>query len=186
VTNPLQYLYVCQVLYAFAIALTKIAIISSYLRFIQDRAFRTAMYVTSVIIAVLWVTGKANINLAPVHLLNSFRSVCHHLPVPAGYWRLGFRDRAEVHRLHQLSVRKFSRECGYRYPPMRPPFAAPLETEHAAKATSHPLCPFGGRCQVCIPVVCSERMLNSDSACVVGVVRIGYLHHLRVLDTTCK
>jgi hypothetical protein len=58
-TDPLQYLYVCQVLYAFAIALTKIAIISSYLRFIQDRAFRTAMYVISVIIAGLWVTGKA-------------------------------------------------------------------------------------------------------------------------------
>ncbi|KAF1945858.1 hypothetical protein EJ02DRAFT_473841 [Clathrospora elynae] len=51
------YLYVCQVLYAFAIALTKIAIISSYLRFIKDGKFRIAMYITSVFIAGLWVTG---------------------------------------------------------------------------------------------------------------------------------
>jgi hypothetical protein len=58
--NTIQYLYVCQVLYAFAIALTKIAIISSYLRFIQDKAFCIAMYVISVTIASLWVTGKAH------------------------------------------------------------------------------------------------------------------------------
>jgi hypothetical protein len=29
-------------------------------------------------------------------------------------------------------------------------------------------------------------MLISRSACIVGIVRIAYLHQLRVLDVTCK
>ncbi|KAL6167551.1 hypothetical protein ACJQWK_06971 [Exserohilum turcicum] len=60
IKSCILYLYVCQILYTFAIALTKIAIISSYLRFIQDRSFHMAMYATSVFIAGLWVTGKAH------------------------------------------------------------------------------------------------------------------------------
>ncbi|KAF2786286.1 hypothetical protein K505DRAFT_260196 [Melanomma pulvis-pyrius CBS 109.77] len=52
-----QYLYVCQVLYACAIAFTKIAIIASYLRFVQDPKFRMAMYATAVVIVGLWFTG---------------------------------------------------------------------------------------------------------------------------------
>ncbi|KAI4945072.1 hypothetical protein J4E91_008049 [Alternaria rosae] len=51
------YLFICQILYAFAIALTKIAIVSSYLRFIHDRTFRIWMYAISVIIAGLWISG---------------------------------------------------------------------------------------------------------------------------------
>ncbi|KAI4640009.1 hypothetical protein J4E93_008808 [Alternaria ventricosa] len=54
------YLFICQILYAFAIALTKIAIISSYLRFIQDRTFRIWMYAISVLIVGLWISGKMN------------------------------------------------------------------------------------------------------------------------------
>lgn len=53
-----EYLYICQVLYACAIASTKIAIIASYLRFIQDKSFRLAMYGTSVVIVGLWFTGQ--------------------------------------------------------------------------------------------------------------------------------
>ncbi|KAF2245009.1 hypothetical protein BU26DRAFT_409406, partial [Trematosphaeria pertusa] len=57
VKSCIQYLYICQVLYACAIASTKIAIIASYLRFIQDKSFRLAMYGTSVVIVGLWFTG---------------------------------------------------------------------------------------------------------------------------------
>jgi hypothetical protein len=57
-TNLQQYLYVCQVLYCCAIAFTKIAIITSYLRFVQDRKFRIIMYVNGVIIVGLWFTGS--------------------------------------------------------------------------------------------------------------------------------
>ncbi|KAF2877998.1 hypothetical protein BDV95DRAFT_633475 [Massariosphaeria phaeospora] len=53
----IQYLYVCQVLYACAIGSTKIAIIASYLRFILDQKFRTAMYSTAVVIVGLWCSG---------------------------------------------------------------------------------------------------------------------------------
>jgi hypothetical protein len=48
---------VCQVLYAFAIALTKIAIISSYLRFIQDNTFRLIMYMTVFVTFGLLICG---------------------------------------------------------------------------------------------------------------------------------
>jgi magnesium-transporting ATPase (P-type) len=57
-TKALQYLYICQVLYAFAIALTKVAIISSYLRFIQNPTFRLLMYITAFVTAGLWVCGS--------------------------------------------------------------------------------------------------------------------------------
>jgi hypothetical protein len=59
-TNALQYLFVCQVLYCFAIALTKLAIISQYLRFIPDKSFRAALYGISVIILGLFITGKTH------------------------------------------------------------------------------------------------------------------------------
>jgi hypothetical protein len=45
------------VLYAFAIALTKIAIISSYLRFIQDKTFRLIMYATAFVTFGLLICG---------------------------------------------------------------------------------------------------------------------------------
>jgi len=53
----IQHLYVCQVLYACAIAFTKISIIASYLRFIVDPKFRIAMYATTTVILGLWITG---------------------------------------------------------------------------------------------------------------------------------
>ncbi|KAI4705024.1 hypothetical protein J4E89_009317 [Alternaria sp. Ai002NY15] len=55
-----KYLFICQILYAFAIALTKIAIISSYLRFIHDKTFRIWMYAISVCIVGLWISGKTS------------------------------------------------------------------------------------------------------------------------------
>jgi hypothetical protein len=45
------------VLYASAIALTKAAIISSYLRFIQDETFRLVMYGTLFVTFGLWICG---------------------------------------------------------------------------------------------------------------------------------
>ncbi|KAH8634519.1 hypothetical protein IG631_09919 [Alternaria alternata] len=48
------------VLYCFAIALTKLAIISQYLRFIPDKSFRAALYAISVIILGLFITGKTH------------------------------------------------------------------------------------------------------------------------------
>jgi hypothetical protein len=56
-SDTLQYLLVCQVLYACAIALTKAAIVSSYLRFIQDKNFRLIMYATLFITGGLWICG---------------------------------------------------------------------------------------------------------------------------------
>ncbi|KAL1794317.1 hypothetical protein ACET3X_007738 [Alternaria dauci] len=53
----IRYLIICQILYSFAITLTKIAIISQYLRFIQERAFRTKMYVISIIIVGHFITA---------------------------------------------------------------------------------------------------------------------------------
>jgi hypothetical protein len=53
----MQSLFVCQVLYACAIAFTKVAIIASYLRFIPNRKFRIALVITGIIIAGQWVTG---------------------------------------------------------------------------------------------------------------------------------
>lgn len=47
-------------LYCFAIALTKLAIISQYLRFIPDKSFRAALYAISVIILGLFITGKTH------------------------------------------------------------------------------------------------------------------------------
>ncbi|KAH7361092.1 hypothetical protein BKA66DRAFT_213953 [Pyrenochaeta sp. MPI-SDFR-AT-0127] len=57
IKSCIQYLYVCQVLYACAIAFTKIAIVASYLRFIQDWKFRIAMYLTAIVIVGLWFAG---------------------------------------------------------------------------------------------------------------------------------
>ncbi|KAF2661768.1 hypothetical protein K491DRAFT_385322 [Lophiostoma macrostomum CBS 122681] len=57
VSSCIQYLYVCQVVYTCAIAFTKIAIISSYLRFIHDKVFRMAMYITGAVIVCLRFTS---------------------------------------------------------------------------------------------------------------------------------
>jgi hypothetical protein len=38
----------------------------------------------------------------------------------------------------------------------------------------------------CVCTACHRTMLTFGSACLVGIVRIAYLHHLRVLDVTCK
>lgn len=68
ITDREQYLYVCQVLYACAIAFTKIAIIASYLRFVQDPKFRMAMYATAVVIVGLWFTGTQSLTaVGPIH-----------------------------------------------------------------------------------------------------------------------
>ncbi|KAH7081372.1 hypothetical protein BKA63DRAFT_599720 [Paraphoma chrysanthemicola] len=57
VKSCILYLFICQILYAFSIALTKIAIITSYLRFIQTRNFRILMYVTLGVTIGLWICG---------------------------------------------------------------------------------------------------------------------------------
>ena len=57
IPDSAQILLVCQILYALAIALTKIAIISSYLRFIQTKRFRIIMYGTLFVTLGLLVCG---------------------------------------------------------------------------------------------------------------------------------
>ncbi|ORY16002.1 hypothetical protein BCR34DRAFT_144800 [Clohesyomyces aquaticus] len=57
IQTAIQYLFVCQVLYACAIAFTKISIIASYIRFLPDRKFRIYMGVTSIVILGLWIAG---------------------------------------------------------------------------------------------------------------------------------
>ncbi|KAF2747111.1 hypothetical protein M011DRAFT_403147 [Sporormia fimetaria CBS 119925] len=57
VKHCIQYLFVCQVLYACAIAFTKLSIIASYLRFFQEPVFRIAMHVTALLVLGIWVTG---------------------------------------------------------------------------------------------------------------------------------
>jgi hypothetical protein len=57
VSDRVQFLLVCQILYAFAIAMTKIAIISSYLRFIQQKTFRRVMYATLFVTVGLLICG---------------------------------------------------------------------------------------------------------------------------------
>ncbi|RMZ69597.1 integral membrane [Pyrenophora seminiperda CCB06] len=51
------YLFICQILYAFAIAFTKLSIISSYLRLFPDKRFRVWMYILAFLIVGLWVAG---------------------------------------------------------------------------------------------------------------------------------
>ncbi|EDU41586.1 hypothetical protein PtrSN002B_008574 [Pyrenophora tritici-repentis] len=51
------YLFICQILYAFAIAFTKLSIIASYLRLFPDKMFRIWMYILSFSIVGLWFTG---------------------------------------------------------------------------------------------------------------------------------
>ncbi|KAF2478335.1 uncharacterized protein BDR25DRAFT_276256 [Lindgomyces ingoldianus] len=57
IKSAVQYLFICQVLYAFAVAFTKISIIASYLRFVQEKRFRISMLITAVVIGGLWITG---------------------------------------------------------------------------------------------------------------------------------
>ncbi|KAF2001363.1 hypothetical protein P154DRAFT_619388 [Amniculicola lignicola CBS 123094] len=57
VKRCVQFLYVCQVFYACAIAFTKLSIIASYLRFVHDRFFRLTMFLTGLIVIGLWLTG---------------------------------------------------------------------------------------------------------------------------------
>ncbi|KAF2195806.1 hypothetical protein K469DRAFT_650000 [Zopfia rhizophila CBS 207.26] len=57
IKSSIQYLFVCQIFYACAIAFTKISIIASYLHLIKDPKFRIAMYSTAVVIVGLWFSG---------------------------------------------------------------------------------------------------------------------------------
>ncbi|KAF1915954.1 hypothetical protein BDU57DRAFT_211131 [Ampelomyces quisqualis] len=57
VKKCLLFLLVCQILYASAIALTKVAIISSYLRFIQNHNFRIIMFATLFVTISLMICG---------------------------------------------------------------------------------------------------------------------------------
>jgi hypothetical protein len=52
-----QYLFVCYIFYACAIAFTKLSIIASYLRIIPHRNFRAIMFTTAAVVALLWVAS---------------------------------------------------------------------------------------------------------------------------------
>ncbi|KAF1836365.1 hypothetical protein BDW02DRAFT_493764 [Decorospora gaudefroyi] len=146
------YLYVCQVLYAFSIALTKIAIISSYLRFIQDKPFRLAMYITSIIIASLWVTGV-------------FVTIFQCRPI-SGAWNFTISRKCVdyIDYLYASSAVNVATDI----------ILCILPLPHLWRLNM----PLKQRLILC------ALLAGGASACVVGMVRIGYLHHLRVLDLT--
>ncbi|KAL6707604.1 hypothetical protein ACN47E_003954 [Coniothyrium glycines] len=88
IKNCVLYLYICQILYAFAISLTKIAVISSYLRFIQEKGFRWSMYTIAMSILALWVTGV-------------FVTVFQCQPV-SGAWNFTLADRRCINYVNYL------------------------------------------------------------------------------------
>ncbi|CAO2653938.1 Nn.00g106710.m01.CDS01 [Neocucurbitaria sp. VM-36] len=153
--NCILHLYICQVLYACAIALTKIAIISSYLRFIQDRTFRISMYVISAVIAGLWVTGV-------------FVTIFQCSPVE-GAWDFTISPRTcinYVNYLYASSAVNIATDI----------LLCVLPLPHLWRLKM----PLKQRIILCI------LFAGGASACVVCIVRIGYLHHLRNMDTTSQ
>ncbi|KAF1848658.1 uncharacterized protein K460DRAFT_353613 [Cucurbitaria berberidis CBS 394.84] len=152
--NCILHLYICQVLYAFAIALTKIAIISSYLRFIQNRRFRMSMYVISGVIAGLWVTGV-------------FVTIFQCSPV-AGAWDFTLSPPSKcvnyVNYLYASSAVNILTDI----------LLCILPWPHLWKLKM----PLKQRITLCV------LFAGGISACIVCIVRIGYLHHLRNMDTT--
>lgn len=54
-TEFLRTLFVCQVLYATAVTITKASIIASYLRVLPTPFFRRLMHVTATLIAAMWI-----------------------------------------------------------------------------------------------------------------------------------
>lgn len=163
-----QYLYVCQVLYAFAIALTKIAIISSYLRFIQHRGFRLTMYATLVLIVGLWVTGKSRTFCCCVLTQKQagvFVPIFQCAPI-AGAWDFSITRSCidYISYLYASSAVNILTDIVLCILPM----------PHLWRLSM----PLKQRVVLCV------LFAGGASACLVGIARIGYLHTLRVLDTS--
>ncbi|CAG5185419.1 uncharacterized protein ALTATR162_LOCUS11300 [Alternaria atra] len=152
--NCILYLFFCQVLYCFAIALTKIAIISQYLRFIPDKSFRATMYAISVIIVGLWITGV-------------FVTIFQCRPVQ-GAWNFTIEPVCVdyVTYLYASSAVNVATDVLL--------FVLPLP--HLWKLNL----PKKQRIILCV------LLGGGASACIVGIVRIAYLHQLRVLDITSR
>ncbi|CAI9629685.1 unnamed protein product [Alternaria burnsii] len=150
--NCILYLFVCQVLYCFAIALTKLAIISQYLRFIPDKSFRAALYAISVIILGLFITGI-------------FVTIFQCRPV-RGAWNFTIEPVCVdyVSYLYASSAVNVATDLLL--------FVLPLS--HLWKLNL----PRKQRVILCV------LLAGGASACIVGIVRIAYLHQLRVLDIT--
>jgi hypothetical protein len=142
------------VLYCFAIALTKLAIISQYLRFIPDKSFRAALYGISVIILGLFITGV-------------FVTIFQCRPV-RGAWNFTIEPVCVdyVTYLYASSAVNVATDILL--------FVLPLS--HLWKLNL----PRKQRVILCV------LLAGGASACIVGIVRIAYLHQLRVLDITCK
>lgn len=166
-----QYLYVCQVLYACAIAFTKVAIIASYLRFIQDRKFCIAMYVTGIVIGGLWVTGKWEYGACIKHLLiraGVFVTVFQCRPV-SGAWDFMIRNRKCINFVDYLYA-----------------------SSSISVTTDIILCvlPWPYLWKLNMPkkqrVVLCLLFGGGAGACIAGILRISKLYTLRSMDVTCK
>lgn len=143
-----QYLYICQVLYACAIASTKIGIIASYLRFIQDKTFRLVMYGTVFVIVSLWFTGLSSLRLLEVRLI-IIRCFRHNLPVQPSSRCLGFHNCwAEVRQLCGLPVCELFDKCSHGHHSLCAALPVPMEAQHAEEAASDTLLAFRWGCRV--------------------------------------
>ncbi|CAN9457782.1 unnamed protein product [Alternaria alternata] len=167
--NCILYLFVCQVLYCFAIALTKLAIISQYLRFIPDKSFRAALYGISVIILGLFITGKTH-NASRMFTraeasTGVFVTIFQCRPV-RGAWNFTIEPVCVdyVTYLYASSAVNVATDILL--------FVLPLS--HLWKLNL----PRKQRVILCV------LLAGGASACIVGIVRIAYLHQLRVLDIT--
>ncbi|KAF2853823.1 hypothetical protein T440DRAFT_389092 [Plenodomus tracheiphilus IPT5] len=150
--NCILYLYVCQILYAFAIASTKIAIISSYLRFIQHKGFRMTMYVIAMIVIGQWITGV----LVPIFQCS---------PV-AGAWDFTIPRKCidYISYLYASSAVNVLTDI----------LLCVLPMPHLWRLNM----PLKQRIILCM------LFAGGASACIVSIVRIGFLHTLRVMDTS--
>ncbi|USP75186.1 hypothetical protein yc1106_02460 [Curvularia clavata] len=147
-------LFICQVLYAFAIALTKIAIIASYLRFIPNKSFHIAMYITLFPIVGLWITGV-------------FVTLFQCRPLQAA-WNFTINRTCidYVSYLYASSTVNVITDIALCVLPL--PYFWKLDMTVKQRAI------------LCV------LLAGGASACIVGIIRIGFLHQLKVFDTTCK
>lgn len=165
-------LLVCQILYALAIALTKIAIISSYLRFIQDRSFRIFMYSTLFVTVGLLVCGI-------------FVTIFQCNPV-SGAWEFDAKGSCinYVDYLYaSAAVNVFTDIvlCVLPIPHLwKLSKSRPHKGNHELTSSRDIDMPLRQRVVLCV------LFAGGAGACIAGIVRIAYLDALRVLDIPCE
>ncbi|KAL5118448.1 hypothetical protein ACEQ8H_003624 [Pleosporales sp. CAS-2024a] len=146
----IKYLLVCQVLYACAIGCTKVAIISSYLRFINDSTFSIAMYLTLFITGGLWICGI-------------FVTIFQCSPVSSIWENIGFGKCIDyISYLYASAAINVFTDI----------VLCVLPVPHLWSLKM----PMRQRIILCLLFV------GGAGACIAGLIRIAYLHKLRILD----